>query len=100
MNARRAIRVCLMGALLPSDTLTASASGRDPDVSPASAALRVAIWAAALPIERSPDHHVTGRRAVMFREFPVNVLTLTLALAMECACPSTACHRDPEGTRG
>ena len=40
---------------------------------------------------------MTGPRAVMFREFRVNVLTLTLALAMERDCPSMGWHRDPEG---
>ena len=83
---------CVIGR----DTLTASASGSDLDVA-GQRRLASRHMVTALPIERSPEHHVTGRRAVIFRESRVNVLTLSLALALERACPSMAWHRDPEG---
>jgi hypothetical protein len=96
MNACRAIRVCLMGALLPADTLTASGQAWTlTSVRPTPPC--ESSYGGRLPIESSPEHHVTGRCPAIFRESRVNALTLNLALAIERACPSMAWHGDPEG---
>jgi potassium-transporting ATPase KdpC subunit len=88
----------LAGTLLPADMLTTSASGLDPDITPANAALQVARVARArgMPveqIERLLDQYVTGRSLGIFGEPRVNVLALNLAI--EGFCPSTAGRRDP-----
>jgi len=75
----------LAGAKLPADMLTTSASGLDPDISPAYAALQVARVAQA---RRAPAEaigallaqHITGRSLGVFGEPRVNVLALNLAL--------------------
>jgi potassium-transporting ATPase KdpC subunit len=88
MNDRGALERAqpeLVGALLPADMLTTSASGLDPDITPANAALQVARVAHArgVPagqIERLLEQHVTGRSLGIFGEPRVNVLALNLAL--------------------
>ncbi len=84
-RAAEAAEPGLAGKLLPADMLTASASGLDPDISPAFAALqapRVAAargapvgWVAALVIR-----HTQGRTFGIFGEPRVNVLELNLDL--------------------
>lgn len=70
---------------LPSDMLTASASGLDPDISPANAALQASRVArargiAAAEIDALVARHVVGRTLEVFGEPRVNVLALNLAL--------------------
>jgi potassium-transporting ATPase KdpC subunit len=90
----------LAGALLPSDMLTASASGLDPDITPANAALQVKRVAAArgAPPEQITallEKQVTPRSLWIFGEPRVNVLELNLAL--EQAFPRT--QRERGGTQ-
>jgi potassium-transporting ATPase KdpC subunit len=73
------------GAKLPADMLTTSASGLDPDISPAYAALQVARVAQARRVEAAAvdallAQHVTSRSLGIFGEPRVNVLALNLAL--------------------
>jgi K+-transporting ATPase ATPase C chain len=75
----------LVGAKLPADMLTTSASGLDPDISPANAALQVARVAhargvPAADIDALVQQHITGRSVGIFGEPRVNVLSLNLAL--------------------
>lgn len=75
----------LAGRLVPADMLTTSASGLDPDISPANAALqvdRVAHARGVTPAEVQAlvEHHVTGSGLWIFGEPRVNVLALNLAL--------------------
>ena len=75
----------LAGATLPADMLTTSASGLDPDISPANAALQVARVARArgvapADIDALLEQHITGRSLGIFGEPRVNVLALNLAL--------------------
>jgi K+-transporting ATPase ATPase C chain len=85
---RRALEAAqpeLVGARLPADMLTASASGLDPDISPANAALQAARVARArgVPparISAIVQRLVTGRALGVFGEPRVNVLALNLAL--------------------
>jgi K+-transporting ATPase ATPase C chain len=75
----------LTGAMLPADMLTASASGLDPDISPANAALQVARVARARGVPSADinalvDRQITGRSFGIFGEARVNVLGLNLAL--------------------
>jgi potassium-transporting ATPase KdpC subunit len=76
----------LAGKALPADMLTASASGLDPDITPANAMLQVTRVAQArgVPPERIAafvQQHVTPRSLWIFGEPRVNVLELNLALA-------------------
>jgi potassium-transporting ATPase KdpC subunit len=106
MNDRRALERAqpeLVGTLFPADMLTTSASGLDPDITPANADLQVARVARArgVPaeqIERLLEHHVTGRSLGIFGEPRVNVLALNLAV--EVVCPSTAGRRGPCALNG
>jgi K+-transporting ATPase ATPase C chain len=75
----------LAGAKLPADMLTASASGLDPDISPANAALQVARVARARGVAPSDiaalvAGQIDGRSFGIFGEPRVNVLELNLAL--------------------
>ena len=73
------------GRRLPADMLTASASGLDPDISPADAALQVPRVAAARGIAAQRiatlvARHTAGRDLGIFGERRVNVLELNLDL--------------------
>ena len=75
----------LTGVRLPADMLTTSASGLDPDITPANAMLQVARVAKArgVPAEQISAlvvEHVTPRSLWIFGEPRVNVLELNLAL--------------------
>ena len=77
----------LAGVKLPADMLTTSASGLDPDISPANAALQVARVARARGVPPADlnalvDRQVIGRSFGIFGEPRVNVLELNLALRL------------------
>lgn len=72
-------------APVPADLVTASASGLDPDISPASAILQIArvAKARAMPeveVQRMVAQHTAGRALGLLGEPRVNVLQLNLAL--------------------
>jgi potassium-transporting ATPase KdpC subunit len=84
-RATEAAEPGLAGKLLPADMLTASASGLDPDISPAFAALQVPRVAAArgVPVDwvaALVARHTEGRTFGTFGEPRVNVLELNLDL--------------------
>ena len=75
----------LAGKPLPADMLTASASGLDPDITPANASLQIARVARARHV--APERiaalvaqHITPRSLEVFGEPRLNVLELNLAL--------------------
>ncbi len=75
----------LAGKLLAADMLTTSASGLDPDITPANASLqiaRVAMARGAPPAQIAAlvEQHITPRSLGIFGEPRVNVLELNLAL--------------------
>jgi len=70
---------------VPADLATSSASGLDPDISPASAFLQVARVARVRQLDSATVHalvtrHIVGRQFGLFGEPRVNVLQLNLAL--------------------
>jgi K+-transporting ATPase ATPase C chain len=88
MSDRRALEGAqpeLVGRSLPADMLTTSASGLDPDISPANAILQADRVASARGVPATQIHslveqHVTIRSLGIFGEPRVNVLALNLAL--------------------
>lgn len=78
----------LAGKMLPADILTTSASGLDPDITPANAALQIDRVAKARGV--APDkitqivsQHIRPRSLGIFGEPRINVLELNLALDKE-----------------
>lgn len=74
-----------MGAAVPSDLVTASGSGLDPDISPAAALLQVPRVAAArklaiAKVENLVQGQIKGRQLGILGEPRVNVLELNIAL--------------------
>ena len=75
----------LAGTRLPADMLTTSASGLDPEISPANASLQVAHVAQARGVPPADinallESRIAGRSFFIFGEPRVNVLDLNLAL--------------------
>jgi potassium-transporting ATPase KdpC subunit len=85
----------VIGKRLPADMLTTSASGLDPDISPANAVLQAGRVARArgIPVTQINElvrQHVAGRSLGLFGEPRVNVLALNLALQRATAPPHEA----------
>jgi K+-transporting ATPase ATPase C chain len=80
---------------IPSDMVTSSASGLDPDISPANAAQQIARVARARgasvdAIRTLVERHTTGRQFGLFGEPRVNVLLLNLAVDSSFSRPTAA----------
>lgn len=83
--AADAVRGEALGVPIPADAVTASASGLDPDVSPANAARQVARISAArgaapAEVRKIIEAHTEGRWLGVFGQPHVNVLKTNLAL--------------------
>jgi potassium-transporting ATPase KdpC subunit len=94
-QALEALQPELADRVLPADMLTTSASGLDPDISPADAALQTARIARARgapvsEIDRLLEQHITGRSLGIFGAPRVNVLGLNLALDEKYSKPSAS----------
>jgi K+-transporting ATPase ATPase C chain len=77
---------------IPADMVTSSASGLDPDISPANAHLQIARVARARGADSTRvralvDAHVQGRQFGFFGEARVNVLLLNIALDSMLGAP-------------
>ncbi|MBV8125617.1 MAG: potassium-transporting ATPase subunit KdpC [Pelomonas sp.] len=86
------------GRLLPSDMLTASGSGLDPDITPANAKLQAVSVAKArgmsvAQLDAMIAQHTTGRDLWMFGEPRVNVMALNYALERAQAGRRTSAAR-------
>lgn len=73
---------------IPTDLMTASGSGLDPHVSPASAAIQIPALAEASglseeTLEQIVADHTTGKLLGIFGEETVNVLGVNLDIALE-----------------
>lgn len=86
--------------MIPSDMVTASASGLDPDISPANAQLQVARVAQARGVDVAAirgvlDAHTQRRQFGLLGEPRVNVLLLNLAVDSAFPMPKTAAPTAP-----
>lgn len=77
---------------IPADLVTSSASGLDPDISPASARLQVARVAkargkSAAAVAEILERHIQGRQFGFFGEPRVNVLLLNIAIDSAFGAP-------------